>query len=217
MMPEAIDLRAWYDDLALALPPGDYSTRVMYAHAHQRERMERLLAILQVFRLTGEANDCLEVGCAEGAMTVHLAPLFGIVEAIDISSVMIDRAPRIPNVLYEAISVELWLWRAPSGDDRTVAVLSEVLEHLCGPIGVLKGLARRFRYILVSCPINEHPNPKAFDLALLGQEREVGDASGHIHTPDMTMLRGWFAQAELEIVHEEIHNVSGIILAKRKP
>lgn len=211
------DLRAWYDDLAATLPPGDYSTRVMYAHPHQRERMERLLAILQECGLTGPECDCLEVGCSEGTMTVRLAQLFGIVEAIDISSVMVDRAPRLPNVLYEAIPVELWLWRAPSDDSRTVAVLSEVLEHLRGPIGVLKGLARRFRYILVSCPINEQPNPNAFDLALLGQEREVGDASGHIHTPDMAMLRGWFQQAELEIVHEEIHNVTGIILAKRKP
>lgn len=215
-MMDAIDLRAWYDDLALALPPGEYATRVMYAYPHQRDRLERLLEILQEFDLTGPARDCLEVGCNEGAMTVRLAPLFGIVEAIDISSVMINRAPRMPNVLYEAISVELWLWRAPSADDRMVAVLSEVLEHLRGPVGVLKGLARRFNYILVSCPINEKPNLKAFDLSLLGNESQIGDASGHIHTPDMAMLRGWFECAELEIVHQEISGVTGIILAKRK-
>jgi SAM-dependent methyltransferase len=210
------DLRAWYDDLALTLPPGEYASRVMYAYPHQRDRLERLLAILQECGLTGPDSDCLEVGCNEGAMTVRLAPLFGIVEAIDISSVMIDRAPKLDNVMYEAIPVELWLWRAPPQDNRTVAVLSEVLEHLRGPVGVLKGLARRFRYILVSCPINEQPNPRAFDLELLGHETDIGDASGHIHTPDMAMLRGWFEQAELEIVHQEIHGVTGIILAKRK-
>lgn len=215
-MIEWTDLREWYDKLALTLPPGEYASRVMYAHPHQRDRLERLLAILQDCGLTGPKCDCLEVGCNEGAMTVRLAPLFGIVEAIDISSVMIDRAPKLPNVVYEAISVELWLWRAPSENNRTVAVLSEVLEHLRGPVGVLKNLARRFRYILVSCPINEQPNPRAFDLGLLGHETAIGDASGHIHTPDMAMLRGWFDQADLEIVHQEIHGVTGIILAKRK-
>lgn len=207
-LPDALipdDLGGFYDDMALRAGPA--LQPLMYRNAAQRERFDRVLALLEEM---GPHGSCLELGCSEGLMTQRLAEMFVHVDAVDISAVALARAPGLDNVWYhraDAVTFE------PPLERYDAVLLLEILEHVREPAALLRRYARLGRCIVATCPITEPVNTVgAFDVSLLGQERRQGDATGHIWYMDWAGFRSWFD--ELTITHSEIVGHSGLVVAQ---
>lgn len=208
-LPEACipaDLASFYADLSRRAGPGQWQAGYM-RREHQRQKLQRLLALLDELYHQG-ARTCLEVACAEGYVTVFLADLFNRVEAIDLSPDFLAVCPELPNVRYYQADIEHWTPR--HGYD--VVLLSEILEHLKDPGAAVRKLAPRAKWIMACSPINEEPNPAAFDPALYGIEVACGDASGHVWSFDRAGFLGLFDG--LDVVHDEISWPDCLVIAR---
>lgn len=189
----APDLARFYDDVARRV---DAVQPLMYRNPNAMARFERVL------ELAGHGKrrwTCLELGCAEGMMTQRLAKLFLQVDAVDVSRVMLDRAPYVANVRYFRGDVETW---QPARRRYDVVVMSEIVEHLHDPQAALRRYAAMAGRLIVTCPVTEPVNDAgAFDATLIGREQRVGDATGHIWYMDMDGFLSLFAG--LHVLHSE--------------
>jgi len=184
----------------------------MYRAPHQLERLEAVVAMLEWCAGQG-ARSCLEVGCCEGVMTARLAPLFEEVVAVDFTPELLAACPTLPGVTYEQHNAETWTPDRPFD----VVVLSEVVEHLRDPLGVVRRLASRAEWLVVSTPVNETPNPRTFDPLLLGNEAAIGDAAGHVWCFAPGDLLALVEAAGLSVISQTLSGVTEIICAQVPP
>lgn len=105
----------------------------------ERERFEREMAMI-LAALGGRAPArALEIGCAEGAFTAHLAPRCGALLAMDASETALARA-RARQAWPPTVSfVKADLERDALPGSRDLIVVTGVLDHISRP-GVLRGL-----------------------------------------------------------------------------
>lgn len=166
------DLEYFYDRVALQ---SDRLQPLMYRNPAAAQRFRRIVELAGVM---SKRKACLELGCAEGVMTVELSRLFERVDAVEISGVMLDRCPMIPNVRYFQGDAVTW---KPPRKRYDVVIASEIVEHVHDPALLLSRYAEVGDRMIVTCPITERPNlVGAFDPTLLGRETRQGDATGHI-------------------------------------
>ena len=198
------DLGEFYEDVALrseALQP------LMYRNPSQQQRFER---VLQMAAVLDRRQAALELGCAEGMMTQRLAELYQRVDAAEISSVMLERCPPLPNVRYFWADVTDWI---PPRKSYDVVILSEILEHVREPVAMLRRYASVGRRLIVTCPITEPVNRTgAFDATLLGREQRQGDATGHIWYMDMAGFMSWFHG--FRVLSAEVVGHSGMVVCE---
>lgn len=196
------DLAAFYDAVAGQV---DAVQPLMYRNPNALARMER---ILELAEQSGQRWSCLELGCAEGMMTARLARLFRQVDAVEISPVMLRRAPMLANVRYFCDDVETW---RPARRRYNVVIMSEILEHLHDPQRAIWRYGAMADRLIVSCPVTETVNRVgAFDASLIGRETRVADATGHIWYMDMDGFRSLFE--DLPVLHCEQLAHQGIVV-----
>lgn len=196
------DLAGFYDGVASQSPNVQ---AMMYRNWNAKRRFDR---VVEIAKLMPQHGTCLELGCAEGLMTVKLADVFKTVDAVEISRIMLDRCPPLPGVRYhcaDAVDFE------PPMDRYDVVIMSEVLEHVHDPVAMLHKYARIGRRLIASCPVTEYPNTHgAFDADLFGHEERQADATGHIWYMDwqgfMSLFKG------LKVIVAERIGHSGIVV-----
>lgn len=201
--PRLVD---FYDELALH----DYQAR-----QQEHPRFQRVVDLVCATARTYDLKTCLEIGCAEGIMTALIAPAFDEIFAADISPALIDKAltagrHKRRGTHFVVMNVETTHLEGLGPFD--LIVMSEVLEHLYEPTHVVARCLRMSKYLVASCPINEQPNPDAFDVALYGVEQKWADATGHIWAMDEAGFKGLFDG--YEIVHFETVLPCGIAVVK---
>ncbi len=200
-IPSRLD--SFYDYLA----DKDYQSR-------QREhpRFQSVVEIAKGAAYIYGLETCLEIGCAEGLMTELLAESFGYIYAVDISEKLIANAKkrRIENARFGVYNVEdsLLLFRK----NFDMVIISEVLEHLNNPQKIVKQCLQISKYVVASCPMNEQPNPDAFDVSLYGVEKKWADATGHIWSMDEDGFKSLFDGYAIE--YFEIADPCGIALVR---
>ncbi len=195
------DLVAFYDALA-----------AKGYHARQRES-ERFLHAVVLTREVAETYGlyrCLELGCAEGLMTKEIAPYFDTMVALDHSTTMIQMCPELDRVTFMRAGEQFALLNGVHEWDAILAF--EVLEHMRDPRTCIEMALNSCKYLLASCPINEQPNPNAFNLDLYGREQKWADATGHIWYMDDDGFKSLFD--DWEIVHYSTAAPCGFVVVK---
>ena len=198
------DLGGFYDDVALRVPSLQH---IMYRNPNSQLRFWR---VIDYAKETTPARFCLELGCSEGMMTAELARTFAHVDAVEISRAMLDRCVSLPGVTYHHADANTFEPPMPHYD---LVVMSEILEHVEDPVGMLQRYAKIGKRIIATCPVTEPVNGVgAFDATLLGRETRQGDATGHIWYMDMAGFLTWFDG--LRVVHSERIGHSGLVICE---
>jgi 2-polyprenyl-3-methyl-5-hydroxy-6-metoxy-1,4-benzoquinol methylase len=185
------DLAAWYARVYAHVGPGRYQ-QLAYHAGHERERLDRTLEVIEGIE---PRRSCLEVGCSEGFITERIAPLFERVVAMDISEQALSVCPALPNVEYRRGDIE----KCEIPGDFDVVLLSDVLEHLRDPKGVIARCADHCRYLVVAGPTTEPLNESnAFAFTMIAQPQRPGDGTGHIWYMDKAGLLSLFGGLRVE-------------------
>lgn len=203
------NLATFYAQAQARAGAGHYQAS-MYRAPHQLSRLDAVVGLAARAADDGAAT-CLEVGCCEGVMTARLAPLFERVLAVDFVPEFLAACPALKGVTYEQRNAEVWSPAEPVD----VVVISETLEHLRDPLGALERLTRRARWLVLSVPTNEIPNPRTFDPLLLGNEAVVADAAGHIWSFRPGDLTALAVAAGLTILEAHQDGVTEYVYATR--
>jgi hypothetical protein len=191
------DPREFWDTLGNKLLAGHLHRR-MYVHERQMERFKTIIQMAE--GIEGDDLSCLEIGCCEGLMTNVLRRMFDRVVAVDVSPVLIEHCPPLPNVEYLCRDVDDWI---PMDDyPDTIfdcVILSEVVEHLRNPVDVIKRLSGIARFLIVSSPVgSDRLTDRTWDHSLYGEgQTQVGDATGHLWTWDMDGFKSLFGSCPI--------------------
>ncbi len=131
-----------------------------------------------------DATEVHEVGCGEGALSIHLARLGKKVRGSDFSSQIIARADvarRQAGITADVLAFEAAdiYGLQPEKHAAPLVVCCEVLEHLENPREALAVLARLARpHLLVSVP--REPVWKVLNVARGKYLTRLGNTPGHI-------------------------------------
>lgn len=173
-LPTATEILAYYETTA-TVP--DFQAR-MYQAAHRRYTWGRVQALLSA--ILPFTPSVLEVGCADGLVSRWVAERVEYLAAIDITEACIERceALGLGNAhfgLMDAAHIDDGI-----DGDFDLIVAMDVIEHLEDPRAFVESVRGKARALFVTTPINELPNPRAFDIDAYHEPRAIGDGSGHI-------------------------------------
>lgn len=206
-MPPAEEIKAFYDTVSAV---DGYQER-MYRHPHDFDRMarnKRLLSIALPF-----CSQVLEVGCADGMMSSWIAERVESLVGIDMARSCIERcrALNLPNADFFRVRLEDFLTDEYADDvGFDLVVLTDVLEHVPDPRGMMEALRGVTDFVLASSPINETPNPKVFDVKAYQNPWKIGDGSGHIWYYRADSFRALFSH----IYHYESNDVTAFVFGR---
>ncbi len=207
-IPDVAERLAFYE--AAAQTPG--VQEIMTRPPHRRKQWMRYLDILTF--IAPYAPTILELGCCEGLMTVEIARRARHVVAVDWSPTCLARARArgLDNVEWveDDVMALTAQWRRQERHFDLV-VASDVLEHVEDPLSLMRGLGCISDGMLASSPINEEPNPLAFDYERQRNPLRIGDGSAHIWSFRPDTFRSLFS----EIWHEEtFDNVTFLVYGR---
>jgi len=211
-IPGPEEIRVFHD--ARARP--DIAQEHMYAEPWHRWRLDRAKEILRLMLLLCPDVRILEVGCSDGILTAWLAGLVESVTGVDIAMPSIRRCKKRKLGNAEFFCGTFAEYVAAKGSEGCkvggydLAIISSVLEHIPDPVEELRLLTDCAKWILASVPINEDPNPDAFNAELAYHPRKCADGTGHIwyYRPDT--FRALFR----EVVLYEDNGVNAILLGR---
>ena len=211
-IPGPEEIRAFHD--AIARP--DIFQEHMYAEPWHRWRLDRAKEILKLMLLLCPQSRVLEVGCADGILTEWLAGRAESVTGVDVAKLAIGRCKKLKlgnadffcGTFAEYVAAKESEGCKVEGYD--LAIISSVLEHIPDPVEELRLLTDHAKWILASVPINETPNPDAFNAELFYHPRKCADGTGHIwyFRPDT------FQALFREVVLYEDNGVNAILVGR---
>ncbi len=204
VVPGAEEIAGYYDTIAA----GEGFQARMYVQPHDRLRMKRTETILGL--VLPFAPQVLELGCADGIWSAWIAARVGRLVGIDVARPCIRRCRSLG--LGNAVFVHGRLEDLEDPGTFDLAVATEVLEHVPDPAGTLARLSELARGVLVSVPINEKPNPRAFEVEAFHRPLANGDGSGHIWSFRRETVRALFS----ELWHYEEVGICAIALGRRE-
>lgn len=198
----------FYDSLAELA--GDNWQQGMITPAHHQARIDKTLEFFKA--RVREHDNILDLGCSQGYLTNQYSKYvpWGTITGVDISSKAISFAEQHNtdfNIRYICSSVEDVL-SSPDTPKYDIVIATEILEHVVDYDYVIRRMLAIGNYILISVPVNEEPNPDAFNLDKFGRETKMGDATGHIHHFTYDSLAKYFTK-EIDYWTNGIHMVIG--------
>jgi hypothetical protein len=208
--PEAI--RAFYHTIAA---PDGFQEH-MYEEPWHRWRLDRTKEILRLVLLFVPGARVIEVGCADGILTEWLVGQGCHAVGIDVARPAIERCEKrgLKNAEFFCGTLAEWIEaKEAEGVKATgfdLAIASSVLEHVLDPVGEIRLLTGVAKWILASVPINESPNPDAFNPELTYHPRKCADGTGHIWYWRPDSFRAMFG----EVVLYEDNGVNAILVGR---
>jgi SAM-dependent methyltransferase len=192
---------------------GESYEQRLYSHALNRQRFAEVVRICEQLAEDQSIARVVELGCAEGYLTVRLTDLFPMVWGVDFcEEFIVDAAKRAPKALFVCADVEKW---QPSCEFDLI-VATEMIEHLKDMRGELERWREFGHRLLVSAPIAEgEPNDRSFDAGLFLREERVADASGHVWFFDgLDDLVTVLTDAGWSVVQAQEVGRSGVVLCE---
>jgi SAM-dependent methyltransferase len=162
----------------------------MYERRYPAARANIMLSIAQALA-DREHSSCLEPGCGAGYLTLRLAEMFSEVDAYDSCPEMIEAAVPLENVAFFVADADAW-----QPERRyTVTFLSEILEHVHDPTGLVRRCADVSDYLVASAPLDEPlAGDRAFNVEAHAQPQTLQDGAGHLWSWDWQGFAVMFAR-----------------------
>ena len=163
----------------------------------------------RVVRLVGEDKRVMEIGAGPGSITKLLTSISNCsVTALEIDSEAIKKlAPFCERVYQVDLNDQSWPEIIENNDRFDVVVAADVLEHVYGPLTVLramKGFLNDKGYLVISIP---HVGHSVIHACLLEEDFEYSDFGlldrTHIRFFGIKNIQKLFEDADLKIVHAE--------------
>lgn len=191
-------------DFVLALAGDGGFQAGMYQAGHRQDLWQRVQRVLSI--ILPLAPNVLEVGCAEGMVSAWVAPRVEHLTGIDFIPVGIRacKALGLENAEFHLMNLRDL---TPDFGYFDAMLCCDVLEHLPEPRCFVETAAQMARGILATTPINETPNPRAFDLEAAAHPVQNGDGSSHIWSFREDTFRDLFS----EVWHYEDNGVTAVI------
>lgn len=144
--------------------PQWYAGREHAPHLEQEPHRSRLLATAQFVQLAIEhhgVKDVIDLGAGDGGLLSLLTDVSGIAVGFDLQQTNVDygRNNRMVNLhKWDVVAEFPTPWCDPNGRDRTLVVMTEMLEHLVDPHGFLRTVAKHAQHLVASSPYKETGN-----------------------------------------------------------
>ncbi len=124
----------------MTTPPS--SSRLLDVTSRRNKALKIVTAVRDVLGQDRRDLCCLDVGCASGLITSHLASEYGHVLGLDPDHTAINHAPRHPNLSYALGDAMSLPFRAASVD---LVICAQVYEHVPDPARLFAEIWRVLR------------------------------------------------------------------------
>jgi hypothetical protein len=161
-----------------------------YCHSVWPDHVERVGASVEhIRRYMSQIKTAADLSCGDGAIVKALAPdlteaYLGDINGVSIATQLAVKDAGCPKVItVGGRALPDSLWALPEREHPVdLLVLSETLEHVPDPDGLLRSAAHFGRYLFLSTPLDEHPS-------VGNPEHYWGWGQGDIH--EMLWDSGW--------------------------
>ncbi len=179
----------------------------MYVAPHRKETWRSITNALSL--ILPFVDDVLEAGCAEGIMSKWIAPRVELLVGVDFLEVGIQacRDLKLDNARFVLMNLRDL---TPQFDQFDLVLACDVLEHLPDPVAFMEAARIMAPGILATVPINEGPNPRAFNFEAHANPKTPGDGSSHIWSFREDTFRAMFE----EVWHYEDNGVTALIVGR---
>jgi SAM-dependent methyltransferase len=161
-----------------------------------RGKADHVMSLCASARLA--SSSVVEIGCGDGSLLAELSSRgFGkSLSGFDISLAAVDlaRAREVPRVVSLEVFDGVSLPVADGAFD--LGVLSHVLEHVPGPLPLLREAARACRALIVEVPLERNASGGR------AAKRAASDEIGHLQALDRAAVRQLVASAGLRVAGE---------------